>query len=401
MFRSRSEQSVINAMVESPNASGSSKHSWESGECRSDERSRDSTSPQQFRLPSVEVTMGHADFVEELWGLQSVLPTNSRNGSGHGSGRGGNGPGGSGRHEMAAIKALKAAAAQNSSGRTSKENTKRNEEKEKEKKGRPSLDHPVYGPGHVPLPHPALDSERAQIGGAGCSSESPETIVFPVNATSLQALDNELQLSATQPTSRRKVSVDLSVDIAMMGTMSGSETNIEEEDAVGEMVESSLGTSGSRRPQPQMSFVGFFRDDNGVALSKERIFSSSGESHGVSRSIGDRSAARGCIAKPDVKTVVVPHGSSARIVVCSDGVWDVASSVKAVKAIKGYGVVETAAKKLCAFARQRREYGGFSMDDISTIVIDLGVKVQERSPMSGSPRNGGFFSFCMGPPDAE
>jgi len=41
------------------------------------------------------------------------------------------------------------------------------------------------------------------------------------------------------------------------------------------------------------------------------------------------------------------------------------------------------------------------MDDISTIVIDLGVKVQERSPMSGSPRNGGFFSFCMGPPDAE
>ena len=31
---------------------------------------------------------------------------------------------------------------------------------------------------------------------------------------------------------------------------------------------------------PRMSFVGFFRDSQGQALSKERIFSSTGESHG-------------------------------------------------------------------------------------------------------------------------
>ena len=41
-----------------------------------------------------------------------------------------------------------------------------------------------------------------------------------------------------------------------------------------------------------MSFVGFYKDHSGQALSKQRIFSSSGESHGVSRSIGDRGAAR-------------------------------------------------------------------------------------------------------------
>ena len=42
----------------------------------------------------------------------------------------------------------------------------------------------------------------------------------------------------------------------------------------------------------QHGFVGFYKDHSGQALSKQRIFSSSGESHGVSRSIGDRGAAR-------------------------------------------------------------------------------------------------------------
>jgi hypothetical protein len=70
------------------------------------------------------------------------------------------------------------------------------------------------------------------------------------------------------------------------------------EDAVSElpdMPDMSNGTpnfGGTAPPEPRsmvsgrISFVGYFRDHKGQPLSKERIFSSSGESHGVSRSIG-------------------------------------------------------------------------------------------------------------------
>jgi serine/threonine protein phosphatase PrpC len=61
-----------------------------------------------------------------------------------------------------------------------------------------------------------------------------------------------------------------------------------------------------------------------------------------------------------------------RIVIASDGVWDCYSSQKAMATIKGVSKVDTAAKKMCVAAREKREYGGFSMDDISVIVVDVG-----------------------------
>jgi serine/threonine protein phosphatase PrpC len=107
-------------------------------------------------------------------------------------------------------------------------------------------------------------------------------------------------------------------------------------------------------------------------LSKERVFSSSGESHGVSRSIGDRGAARACVATPDFKNTILSASGGGRIVIASDGVWDCYSSQKAMATIKGVSKVDTAAKKMCVAAREKREYGGFSMDDISVIVVDVG-----------------------------
>ena len=43
--------------------------------------------------------------------------------------------------------------------------------------------------------------------------------------------------------------------------------------------------------------------------------------HGVSRSIGDLGAARGCVATPEISTHRISPGFAH--VVCSDGVWDV------------------------------------------------------------------------------
>ena len=132
------------------------------------------------------------------------------------------------------------------------------------------------------------------------------------------------------------------------------------------------------------SFIGFLKDSMGRQSRKPRIFSSSGESHGVSRSIGDKYAARGCVSTPEIKTAWVTAGSAARIVVCSDGVWDCFSSEQLCDAIRGYRTMTGAAKAVCSKAHSRRFYGGFSMDDISAIVVDIGgVSTVHGAPMCG------------------
>ena len=141
---------------------------------------------------------------------------------------------------------------------------------------------------------------------------------------------------------------------------------------------SGSGDSGSHG-KARMSFVGFYKNEKGQALSKPRIFSSSGMSHGVSRSIGDLGAARGCVATPEISTHRILAGGSARIVVCSDGVWDVFDSLKAMKAISSCRTVDAAARKLCTAARHKREFSGIALDDISTIVVDVG----EYAPSAG------------------
>ena len=72
---------------------------------------------------------------------------------------------------------------------------------------------------------------------------------------------------------------------------------------------------------------GILQEREGPGAEQARIFSSSGMSHGVSRSIGDLGAARGCVATPEISTHRILAGGSARIVVCSDGVWDVFDSL--------------------------------------------------------------------------
>ena len=124
----------------------------------------------------------------------------------------------------------------------------------------------------------------------------------------------------------------------------------------------------------------------------------------MSRSIGDRGAARGCIATPEINTVTVAGGHGARVVVCSDGVWDVYSSEKAMTSLKGYTQPEAAARRICKVAREKREYGGKALDDISAIVVDIGPRRGRPPLLSCVPdrgnkmaaRKGGCFGMCMG-----
>ena len=86
------------------------------------------------------------------------------------------------------------------------------------------------------------------------------------------------------------------------------------------------------------------------------------------------------VATPDVKTVTVPANGAVRIVACSDGVWDCYSSEKAVQAIRRFQTVEGAAKRMCVFAREKRQYTGIPMDDISVVVVDVGENLSGGEP---------------------
>jgi serine/threonine protein phosphatase PrpC len=153
----------------------------------------------------------------------------------------------------------------------------------------------------------------------------------------------------------------------------------ESEDAVG-----SLGGDSDpafrRVDLARMSFVGYYKDEQGKALSKPRIYSSSGESHGVSRSIGDRGSARACVATPEIRTVVVPFGSGARFMACSDGVWDAFSSDKATRRVSRFVTPQGAAKRMCVYARERMEYRGMHADDITAVVVDIGANARGGDP---------------------
>ena len=135
-----------------------------------------------------------------------------------------------------------------------------------------------------------------------------------------------------------------------------------------------------RAAAARMSFVGYYKNDQGIALSKPRIYSSSGESHGVSRSIGDRGSARACVSTPEINTVIVPSGSGARFMVCSDGVWDVFSSEKSARRVSRFVSPQGAAKRMCVAARERAEYRGMSADDITAVVVDVGVNEKGDEP---------------------
>jgi serine/threonine protein phosphatase PrpC len=94
-----------------------------------------------------------------------------------------------------------------------------------------------------------------------------------------------------------------------------------------------------------------------------------GVSTTVTRALGDSLAASAVIATPDVTHAVVPCGS--RLVVCSDGVWDVLTEAQVARLIQSVRDPARAARRVARAAKQTRLYSGFSADDISATVINL------------------------------
>mmetsp|Transcript_1487 Transcript_1487/g.3290 ORF Transcript_1487/g.3290 Transcript_1487/m.3290 type:complete len:437 (-) Transcript_1487:170-1480(-) len=96
-----------------------------------------------------------------------------------------------------------------------------------------------------------------------------------------------------------------------------------------------------------------------------------GTSLAVTRSLGDADAARSCIAVPEIKRMKIQNGESTRFVLCSDGVWDVLTSMQVTKRVANITNQSSAARRIALISKERRYNVGAGKDDITVLVGDV------------------------------
>ena len=121
----------------------------------------------------------------------------------------------------------------------------------------------------------------------------------------------------------------------------------------------------------RISFIGEFvsEDPSGSKLSDVRLFSPSGASYGMSRSIGDVNSPRSMIPLPDMTNLSFDYDTFAMVIIASDGLWDTRTNEQA--ALFSGTNAEKGSKKLCMLSWDDRAYSGKAMDDISVIAFSL------------------------------
>ena len=125
------------------------------------------------------------------------------------------------------------------------------------------------------------------------------------------------------------------------------------------------------------SFVARLRDPETGALSNLRLFGGNvGASTAMTRSIGDAGAARCCIAEPEFCTLLVAPTQRARLIIASDGMWDVYANEEAEQLSRGTRMDAPKTTAECATllvtrALEDRTFDGLSADDITAVVVDI------------------------------
>jgi len=116
----------------------------------------------------------------------------------------------------------------------------------------------------------------------------------------------------------------------------------------------------------------------------------------VGRSLGDIDARPEVVCRPHIKQVIVP-GDGGRLVLASDGLWDLLKPRKVMSICKSSSV-ESAPRKLVE--RARRAGGGDLPDDVSVLVLDIvpATKTDFATP-TVAKKGGGCL--CMSPRMAD
>ena len=134
------------------------------------------------------------------------------------------------------------------------------------------------------------------------------------------------------------------------------------------------------------SFIDFRR--SGGIVGPEAIFSRYNLSINMTRSIGDKYAARCVIPLPEVTALTISRDEFARFIIASDGVWDVLSPEQVGELGCRAHLRDEAAMVVAEEARRIRLLRRMRMDDISVIVIDVNSSRMRRggkaTPTAGS-----------------
>ena len=161
-----------------------------------------------------------------------------------------------------------------------------------------------------------------------------------------------------------------------------------------EALAAAMKTAAESESRQRRSFVARLRDPETGAMSTPRLFGGNvGASTAMTRSIGDRGAARCCIAEPEFCTMLVGPGERGRVILASDGMWDVYTNEEADTIARGTRMdgVRTsgdAAALLARRAQEDRSFDGLSPDDITIIVLDIN--------QGGLPAGGGGAAAAGG-----
>jgi hypothetical protein len=119
------------------------------------------------------------------------------------------------------------------------------------------------------------------------------------------------------------------------------------------------------------SFIARRTNASGEATGPPALFGQHKVSTLMTRSIGDRLAARACIPNPDVTSIDISAQKFARFIVASDGLWDVVTSQAAADLIAGISDPKYAAEVLVQAGRKGRKKHQKRMDDITVSVVDV------------------------------
>ena len=108
-------------------------------------------------------------------------------------------------------------------------------------------------------------------------------------------------------------------------------------------------------------------------LGQEAIFSRYNVSINMTRTIGDKFGPRCCISQPEVSSVVLAPEDSARIVIASDGVWDVMTNAQVGALVFSSISPRAAARRISNAAASLRDKYDMRPDDISVVVVDVNM----------------------------
>jgi serine/threonine protein phosphatase PrpC len=104
---------------------------------------------------------------------------------------------------------------------------------------------------------------------------------------------------------------------------------------------------------------------------QEALFGQFNFNINMTRSIGDKYGPRSCIPYPDVSLLTIQKNERTRIILATDGVWDILGNDDIATYIMKYQDPQNMADCIARHAQEQRRVKQMRRDDITVIVVDI------------------------------